>query len=841
MFIANAFDEACVTKLLRDVYSRLAKASEPVLSCSAGIAMIEGEASYDEAFRQADAALYDAKDKGKATYRFYRDLEDGSVGPTYSYMRTRRLRDSGPDLEGADHEGSSTGVSAQDASDEAACFAGSAPFCDAPPSFVDEGDLLAFADFLSAQSEIAYLVDPDTFTLICGNKAFYERIGETPASCLGMKCYEAMQHRSTPCPFCSKANWTTDKFFMWRNDNQALEQEFLIKNKLVAWQGREVLLAIAVDISNDKSIVDSLDSGSTEGHRLLGGVQRMNAARDLNEVVECALETIGEFFHAERVRYWTREEEKAPYKCTTTWSHEGGALLPLVADDRSLDSWLSAQSWDEPLMVESPESVLNSSFSMYRYMKENGIENERWIRLDDGSQDGRSPDYLSVENLGANLENVAFLISFSVFLSSELGKRRIMDDLLHASSHDDLTGLLNRDCYERRIGTFDGDRTCCVGVVSANVNNMKAINSAKGFATGNYYLRQFASMLLDVFPAETVYRLNGDEFAVITTGVSREELQRRMRELRAMVERNGLFTVAAGYSWDCVEKDVDQLTEQAVQAMEADKRRFHDSRQDLAEDDDRRAMLRNLVESVREGRFKVYLQPKVSLATGALVGAEALIRYLDPELGIVPPVRFIQGLEDNGLVRHVDLFVFEQVCRLLERWTSDGVAVPVSLNLSRRTLLESDILASMESIARRYEFNRDDLEVEITESFAAIGKGVLYQAANDLITAGFSLSLDDFGTKYTDLSILSDIKFNMIKLDKSLIDTLVDDRSKQVVLKHVVGMCNELRVDVIAEGVETTEQQEALTGLGCRLGQGYLYGRPVPIEEFERSFLRGGE
>lgn len=853
LFIANAFDKASVAKLLRDIYGRLSHANEPVVSCSAGVALIEGEASYDEAFLQADAALYEAKRQGKTTYRFYQDVVHAPASPTYSYMRTKRLRGSegvaegatqaeAAELESASLSLSTVGVPS--ATTDAAPHrlrTAAASANDAALSFIDEDDLHAFADFLSEQSEIAYLVDPDTYTLVCGKKAFYDRIGETPSSCLGMKCYEAMHHRTSPCPFCSKANWTTDKFFMWRNDNEVLEQEFLIKNKLVPWQGREVLLAIAVDVSNDKSIVDSLDSGSSESYRLLGGVQQMNAARDLDEVIECALEAIGGFFRAERARYWTREEVNAPYKCTTTWSHEAGALLPLVPDDRSLDSWLSAQTWDEPVMVESPESVLNSSFSMYRYMKENNIENARWMRLDDGSQNGRGPDYLSVENLGANLQNVAFLVSFTVFMASELGKRRVMDSLLHASSHDDLTGLLNRDCYERRIGSFDGERTCCVGVVSANVNGMKAINSTKGFATGNYYLRQFASMLLDVFPAETVYRLNGDEFAVVVTGVSREDLERRMRELRAMVETNGLFTVAAGYSWDDVEKSVDTLTEQAVRAMEADKRRFHDNSHDHAEDDDRRTMLSNLMESFRLGRFLVYLQPKVSLSTGTLVGAEALVRYCDPRLGIVPPARFIQILEDNGFVRHVDLFVFEQVCRLLERWTRVGSTLPVSLNLSRRTLLESDIMASMENIAKRYEFSRDDLEIEITESFAAIGKGVLYQAANDLITAGFSLSLDDFGTKYTDLSILSDIKFNMIKLDKSLIDTLVDDKSKQVILKHVVGMCNELRVDVIAEGVETPEQEETLTGLGCRLGQGYLYGRPVPVEDFERTFLRGGE
>lgn len=695
----------------------------------------------------------------------------------------------------------------------------------------------SFAEFLSAYGEMAYLVDPDTFTLICGNEAFYERIGETPSSCTGLKCYEAMQGRTTPCPFCSKANWTTDKFFMWRNDNHALNQEFLIKNKLVMWEGREVLLAIAVDVSNDKSIVDSLDSGISEGHYLLGGVQQMNAARDLGEVVDCALEAIGGFFRAKGVRFWAKEHSDDQYKCRVAWSREPGAFVPLVPDDRSLDAWLEAQCWSEPVMVESPETVLRSSYSMYRYMKDNGVTNQRWIRLYDGVDDKMAPYYIAVENLGANLQNVAFLETFSVFVESEIGRRRMMDDLMRVSSHDELTGLLNRECYERTVASFDSDRVSSVGVVSANVNNMKAINSAKGFAAGNYYLQQFAAMLLDMFPSEGIYRLNGDEFAVIVRDIDREALEARMRELRAMVESNGLFTVALGHSWDEVEKDLDVLTGQASCAMEAEKRRHHDVAQEHV-DDDRRATLRNLVASIGDGKFLVYLQPKVRLSDGKLVGAEALVRYRDSELGVVAPARFIQGLEDSGLIRHVDLFVFEWVCQVVERWEREGVAVPISFNLSRRTLLENDLVESMRSIVARHELDRRNLEAEITESFATIGKSVLYQAANDLLDAGFLLSLDDFGTKYTDLSILSSIAFAMIKLDRSLMESIVGDPTKQTVLKHIIGMCDDLHVKVIAEGVETPDQERVLSELGCRYGQGYLYGRPVPLDEFERAFMQ---
>lgn len=841
LFVTNAFDEEHVEKLLVEVFDRLSDSADLPLTCSVGIAMVMGGLSYGEAFARADEALYEAKSAGKATFRFY------GAGKLAGEVAAAGEKAEGPDPSGVGTDRKRCVVCRDGVCDDILSVSPSvddgferdshAAHDGLLTSPIEEDDLLPFADFLSDEGDIAYLVDPDTFTLICGNKSFYHRIGETPATCFGMRCYEAMQRRETPCPFCGKANWTSDKFFLWRNYNRALDQEFIIKNKLVTWQGREVLLAIAVDISNNKSIVDSLDNGMAENQYLLGGVQQVNAARSVDDVVERALETLGGFYRAERVLFWTREAECAPYKCTMAWSDGPGALMPAVPDDRSLDSWLTANVGRQPVMVESPGAAMRLSFSMYRYLEDNGIENVQWIEVRDGMHEKRFPDYLSVENMTANLQNVAFLESFSVFVATELGKRRMLEDLLHASSHDDLTGLLNRECYESRVASLDTDALKSVGVVSANVNDMKYINGSKGFAAGNYYLQQFASMLEDCFATESIFRLNGDEFAVVSTGLDREELERRVGNLRAMVRLNGLFTVALGYSWDDVEKDFGALTEQAVLAMEADKKRYHDEASDREGDESRREALRGVLAAIEDGRFTVFLQPKEDIANHAVSGAEALVRYTDPENGVVSPMRFVPALEDSGLIRHIDLFVFDQVCRMQERWKREGRAIPISLNFSRRTLIESDIAVTVAGIAERYDIDRGLVEIEITESFATMGKGMLFQAANGLTNRGFSLALDDFGTKYTDLSIMSSIPFNVIKLDKSLIGELVEDGTKRIVLKHIIRMCRELKVDVIAEGVETEEQESILRGLGCRYAQGYLYGRPIPLDVFEREFL----
>lgn len=249
-------------------------------------------------------------------------------------------------------------------------------------------------------------------------------------------------------------------------------------------------------------------------------------------------------------------------------------------------------------------------------------------------------------------------------------------------------------------------------------------------------------------------------------------------------------------------------------------------------------MLSELISSLENREFEVYLQPKVELAHGNVIGAEALIRYRHKELGIIGPDKFIDTLERNNLIRYIDLFVFEEVCRLLSQWRHAGLMTPIiSLNFSRLTLLERDILSTMEKIISRYDIPRKFIEIEITESMANIGKSILYQVAGELYDAGFNISLDDFGTKYTNLSILADIDFSMLKLDKSLIETLVDQNNNQIILKNIIYMCKDLGIDVIAEGVETQDQAQVLQDLKCKLGQGYLFGKPMPIQVFNDKYI----
>lgn len=693
----------------------------------------------------------------------------------------------------------------------------------------------SFNNFLAEQGDIAYLVDTDTFQMLCANQALYDRLGITQEECCGKTCYELMQKRDTPCPFCSRANWSTDKFYLWKNMNVALEQEFLIKNKLVQWQGREVLLAIAVDISNDKSIVDLLENEATESHSILSGIQRMTEASDLAGAIDSALETIGYFFRANSVCYWTEEAQHQDYICLYSWSKTPAkSSLRRECWRSAVTTWLRGRKWDQPVMIENEETMLCYSYDMYKFMNENRIRNQRWLQLNDGE---RELGYISIENISSNFQNIAFLESFSVFIIGEIKKRSLMEGVLYSAFHDDLTGLLSRKSYENYMLDYSGDKVSSAGVVIANINNLKGINNSRGFHYGNHFIKQFASILKEAFENAAVFRLDGDEFLVIATDVERVTLEKGIQKVRESLRKKGSFTVSIGCSWDNVENDLAVLIEQATEAMKVNKKRHYDS-EPFSIDLERGKMLSELITSLENGEFEVFLQPKVDLARKQLVGSEALIRYHSKELGIVTPDKFIDMLEKNNFIRYVDLFVFEEVCKVLEKWKKKGAKLlPISLNFSRLTLLESDILSSVRKIVSKYDVSRRNIEIEITESFANMGKSILYQVTHDLYEENFSISLDDFGTKYTNLSILADIDFDTLKLDKSLISTLEKQKSIQIILKNIIDMCEDLNIKVIAEGIETKAQEEALRQLDCRLGQGYLYGRPMPIAEFERKYI----
>lgn len=806
VFMKNAGSKSKVKEALRKLWELVKGETEPEFSVSIGIAMYTKGITYEQLFLQADTALYSAKNEGKKREEFYHGQE--LIYPEHRYSaKTDLLLD-----KDIIYENQMITIKENDGS---------------------------FEDFVGYEGDLAYMVDPVNFTLICANNAFYSRLGMTKSRCDGMKCYEILHKRKNPCPFCSKANWTSDKFYMWRNLNNVLEQEFLIKNKLVQWRGKEALLALAVDISNNQSIVDSLENGATESHSVISGIQRMAEAPDLESAMLVAMESIGIFFRADRVHFWECKNNKGPFVHTYQWQSKKpeSTFRTGSGTEKKINQWIRGQNWMESIYIENPEAMLCYSYEMYQFMEECNIKNHRWIPLREGEE---IFGFIVIDNLTANFENVSFMESFSAFLISERKKRSLMEEVIYVNEHDTLTNLLNRRSYEKYLQNYHPDDINSIGVIIVNINGMRKINTSVGTYAGDNYIRQLAALLKKIFHREAIFRFNGDEFLIIAENIKVKMLEKQMKELSRELEKINSFTVASGYAWDNVEKDLTLLCEHAAQVMAINKKRFHDTHT-VSNAVNRQRMLQNIIKSIENNEFEVFLQPKIELSSNCIIGAEALIRYHDKEKGIISPSQFIDILEKNKFIRYVDLFVFRKVCELLEEWRQkDFMPLVISFNFSRLTILEENIVSSMENIVSQYGFLKNQLEIEITESVADMGKSVLYQVAKELKHTGYAIALDDFGTKYTNLSILSDLELDVLKLDKSLVHELSKQEKSRVIVKNVISMCKDLKIDVIAEGVETLQQEEILKNLKCRWVQGYLHGKPMTIEEFTNTYLKDG-
>lgn len=220
-------------------------------------------------------------------------------------------------------------------------------------------------------------------------------------------------------------------------------------------------------------------------------------------------------------------------------------------------------------------------------------------------------------------------------------------------------------------------------------------------------------------------------------------------------------------------------------------------------------------------------------------GAEALVRRQDATGKLIMPSRFIPLLEEENIIRHIDLFVLENVCRLLSEWKNKGYElIPVSVNLSRITLMEDGIVETLVAICDRYGVSHALIDIEVTESISKMETSTLISLSKAIKSAGFTLSLDDFGSQYSDFAILTLVDFDMIKIDKQLIDQIVNNEKSRILLKHSINICREMNaVSSLAEGIESEKQHLLLKEFNCNYGQGYYYGRPVDVETFEKTFM----
>ncbi len=423
--------------------------------------------------------------------------------------------------------------------------------------------------------------------------------------------------------------------------------------------------------------------------------------------------------------------------------------------------------------------------------------------------------------------------------------------LQHMAYHDALTDLPNRDLFLDRLehalqlAERNGDR---VAVLFIDLDRFKEINDSFGHKTGDLVLQLVADRLWQsVREEDTLARLGGDEFVLLLGdlkhGDDASRVARKLIDAFSLPINTGknefFLTASIGISiFPTDGADAESLLKNADAAMYRAKAEGRNTYQFYDREMTARAFERVLMEgslrtALDQDQFELFYQPQINVESDRVVGVEALIRWNHPEKGAIPPARFLPLAEESGLITLLDGWVLEHACRQCVSWHEQGFDPGrVAINLSGRQLASQGLLQRIEKVLERTGCHPEWIELEITEGFVMQQPEQSVRLFSELQHRGIELAIDDFGTGYSSLSYLKRLPINKLKIDRAFVQDLPRGQSDAAIAKTVISLGENLRLKVVAEGVETRDQMEYLRQQGCLLVQGFLYARPMPAEEF---------
>ncbi len=413
------------------------------------------------------------------------------------------------------------------------------------------------------------------------------------------------------------------------------------------------------------------------------------------------------------------------------------------------------------------------------------------------------------------------------------------------ASLDYLTGLANRRCIYDYYSTLS--KNSYIHAMFIDIDNFKRVNDIYGHSMGDKLLICI-SQLISEHAHGFAARMGGDEYVVLfDASISEGEIvsisKKMLADMQKIDFRKDILSLVSlsigivmNQSTSMTLDDILAKCDAAMyQAKYDGKNRYtiyqeHDKSIETA-----RNIELEMEDALTNGQFEVYFQPKVNMITTDLYGAEALSRWNHPIDGIRPPMTYIPVFEKNGFISKLDMFIFEEACRIKSTWAGKNYEhIPVSVNMSRLHLYDKLFPETLLKIAYTYGISPKELEIEITESIFIKDSTEMILMVNRLRKYGFLVSIDDFGSGFSALNLLKDLPVDTIKLDREFLHVSSNTVRGKKVIRNVISMCRDLKMDVVTEGIETKEQIDFITSCGCPIAQGYYYAPPLPLSEFEK-------
>ena len=592
-----------------------------------------------------------------------------------------------------------------------------------------------------------------------------------------------------------------------------------------------------------------------------GVTQLVAGATDPNEIMPGIIEAIGTGLSFECGSHWSLDKDGALLQCTASWGENAPAIAEFLALTKKMSVPsgvdLPGRAWagHEPLVLTDVGS--EQGFSRTAAALQAGLHGALALPIVAAGRNFGVIELFSAGTIQPDEALMQLLKSLSAQIGQSFQRRLAEDQLRFIATHDSLTDLPNRSLFNERLrhALHQGTRyTRGIAVMFIDMDRFKVVNDSLGHSAGDRLLQDSAKRLAECLrESDTVARLGGDEFVVMIENFTapKDAIAVAQKALASLAKpffvdgQEFLMSASIGIStFPDDGKDAETLLKNADIAMYRAKDQGRNNYQFYSAQMnkhtfERLAMESSLRRAVERSEFLLHYQPKLDLRTGAIAGVEALVRWQHPDWGMVSPAQFIPLAEETGLIVQIGEWVLRAACEQNKRWRDQGIPpLRVAVNLSARQFAQKTLLSDIAKTIAQSGLTPDCIELEITESLVMTNPEHATETLHKLKTMGISLSIDDFGTGYSSLAYLKRFPIDCIKIDRSFIKDIPTEADDMAITKGVIALGHSLRLKVVAEGVETKEQQDFLRSNDCDEMQGYLFSKPLPAEEVT-ALLKG--